>query len=151
MTPKLEPVEVGQRFQWVVAKALVVKNGALLLVRRKEAVDRGLYELPGGKVEVGENLFDGLRREVKEETGLEIRASRKKQAVSELEPFSVVSDPRKHVALVFLVRIARGAPKSETKEQREIRFYSKAEVRKLLEAGLIRPLVKPAIEKWLKR
>ena len=32
----------------------------------------GLYELPGGHIDFGEDIVDGLRREIKEETGLDI-------------------------------------------------------------------------------
>lgn len=45
------------------------KNGEILLVRQ---VDGGHYAVPGGQVEVGENLIDALAREIKEETGYDV-------------------------------------------------------------------------------
>lgn len=46
----------------------------LLLVKKSanEAIDAGLWVIPGGKVKQNENIIDALRREVKEETGLSV-------------------------------------------------------------------------------
>jgi 8-oxo-dGTP diphosphatase len=56
--------------------AIVVRDGALLMVQRGRVPNRGLWSIPGGKVERGEHLADALRREVREETGLEIEVGR---------------------------------------------------------------------------
>ena len=45
------------------------KKRAILFERR---TDNGLWCVPGGALELGEDFVDGLRREVKEETGLDI-------------------------------------------------------------------------------
>ena len=52
--------------------AIVLKDGALLLVRRDREPALGRWSLPGGRVEPGELLVDAVRREVKEETGLDV-------------------------------------------------------------------------------
>ncbi|WP_347057844.1 NUDIX domain-containing protein [Blastococcus sp. HT6-30] len=48
--------------------------GRLLLVRRRNAPGRGLWSVPGGRVEPGETVAAAVEREVLEETGLRVRA-----------------------------------------------------------------------------
>ncbi len=55
------------------ASALVVDaDGRLLLVRRARDPHRGKWDLPGGFLEEAEHPIDALRRELLEETGLEV-------------------------------------------------------------------------------
>lgn len=54
----------------VAVGAVIVDAGRVLLVRRGSEPLKGQWSLPGGALELGESLTDGLIREVREETGL---------------------------------------------------------------------------------
>lgn len=56
-----------------VAAGLILREGRYLIAQRKVGVHLGgLWEFPGGKCERGESLEDCLRRELREELGIEI-------------------------------------------------------------------------------
>lgn len=52
--------------------ALIFRDDSILLVERGKEPLKGYWSLPGGVVEVGETLEEAIRREVREETSLEI-------------------------------------------------------------------------------
>jgi len=52
--------------------AVIVSGRRALLVRRDSEPLRGEWSVPGGLLELGERLRDGVRREALEETGLEV-------------------------------------------------------------------------------
>ena len=56
-----------------VAAVITNDGGDVLLIQRR---DNGHWEPPGGVLELEESIVDGLRREVFEETGLEVEPSR---------------------------------------------------------------------------
>jgi 8-oxo-dGTP diphosphatase len=53
------------------------RRGPILLVERAGEPLKGYWSLPGGLVETGERLEDAVRREVLEETGLEVTPARR--------------------------------------------------------------------------
>jgi len=52
--------------------AVIVRNGQALIVKRAHEPRQGEWSLPGGLLDLGESLEDAVRREVKEETGLDV-------------------------------------------------------------------------------
>ena len=60
----------------VAVGVLVDTHGRILITRRaKNAHQGGLWEFPGGKLELGESVFEALRRELSEELGTDIVSS----------------------------------------------------------------------------
>ena len=51
---------------------VVINSGRALLIRRGSEPLKGEWSIPGGMLEVGEELAEGVRRELKEETGLDV-------------------------------------------------------------------------------
>jgi 8-oxo-dGTP diphosphatase len=58
----------------VGVSAIIVRNGAVLLGRRRGAHGAGTWAFPGGKPDPGEHPSDAARRELFEETGLTARS-----------------------------------------------------------------------------
>src|ERR1700679_3033244 len=52
--------------------AVFVQGGRVLRVRRDTEPLKGEWSVPGGMLELGEKLRDGVRREALEETGVEV-------------------------------------------------------------------------------
>jgi 8-oxo-dGTP diphosphatase len=52
---------------------VVIRDGRALLIRRGSEPLRGEWSIPGGMLEVGETLAEGVARELLEETGLQVK------------------------------------------------------------------------------
>lgn len=52
---------------------VVIAEGRTLLIRRGSAPLEGQWSIPGGMLELGEPVVEGVRRELQEETGLQVR------------------------------------------------------------------------------
>ena len=72
--PKTKPENSYPGHPRVAVGAIVFKNDKVLLVRRAKAPSEDLWAIPGGKVRLGESLKKAAEREIKEETGITIRA-----------------------------------------------------------------------------
>lgn len=57
---------------FVTCDCLVVKSGHVLLIKRKAAPGKGLWAIPGGFLNQGERIIDGIFRELKEETVIDV-------------------------------------------------------------------------------
>lgn len=60
----------------VAIGTVVIRDGAVLLVRRAKPPSEGLWAIPGGSVELGETLQQAAERELYEETGVRARAGK---------------------------------------------------------------------------
>jgi 8-oxo-dGTP diphosphatase len=59
-------------------KAMILYNKKVLILKRTDnnRIGGGTWEFAGGKLEFGEDLISGLKREISEETGLEVTVDR---------------------------------------------------------------------------
>lgn len=62
--------------QYIANKAIIVRDGKILIIREAstnpDGTNTGRWDVPGGRMEFGELPEDALKREVREETGLEV-------------------------------------------------------------------------------
>ncbi len=88
----------------VTVDALIVKEGKIVLIKRRNDPYKDFWALPGGFVEYGERTEEAVVREVKEETGLTC------EVVQLAGVYSAPGrDPRGHtVSVVYLMRVKAG-------------------------------------------
>jgi 8-oxo-dGTP diphosphatase len=113
--PELPMVGIG---------GVVIAQDRVLLARRGQEPMRGEWSIPGGLLEVGESLAEGVMRELHEETGLSVRVLDLIEALDRILPDPAGSPPqaaetnsarprpRYHfVILDYLCEIAAGEPR----------------------------------------
>lgn len=112
-----------------VAGVVIDERGRALVVQRR---DNGRWEPPGGILEPGETIIEGLLREVQEETGLTV------ECVALTGVYKNV--PRSIVALVFRCR-AIGGHLTENPEVSDFRWVSESDTGEIMsEAYAVRIL-----------
>ncbi|MGI8910665.1 MAG: NUDIX domain-containing protein [Rubrobacteraceae bacterium] len=131
--PPNRPIGVG-------VLAIISRDGALLLERRS---DCGRWGLVGGGIEAEESLETALRREVREETGLEITGQ---------ELFAVFPGPSRIVrypdgnvvrlvTFVYEVEVEDFGTLRRSEESEELRFFRPEELRSLDVIETARPIL----------
>jgi 8-oxo-dGTP diphosphatase len=87
----------------VAAAALIEQDGKVLLVRRANDPQRGLWTLPAGFIDAGEDPARAVERECLEETGLQTRVTGLLDVLFGLE------HPRgAHILIVYRVEVISG-------------------------------------------
>ncbi len=99
-----------------VAKVVIIdSNSRVLMLKRSSYVDKyaGEWDLPGGHIQVGEDFETGMKREVREETGLEIENPKFIQKIDNLD---------------FYHCLYSGKPINLSHEHTGFRFFSKKDL-----------------------
>ena len=84
---------------------VIIENGNTLLAKRKGAHAQGFWGSCGGHLETGETVESALKREAKEELGIDI------EIVKFLCCINMVKHGKHYVDLTFLAKIKNGRPK----------------------------------------
>ncbi len=107
--------------------AVIVDRNRVLLVRRATEPLKGEWSVPGGMLELGEKLRDGVRREVSEETGLQVEPG------DVLDVFdSIFQDEQgrtqyHYVLIDYLCRVVSGEAKAGS-DVSEVRWVQEEEL-----------------------
>jgi len=87
---------------------VVVSNGRALLIRRGGPPLEGQWSIPGGMLEVGESILEGVRRELGEETGIEVRVGQLIEVFERINPDGAGKTLYHFVVLDYLCEAVRG-------------------------------------------
>jgi len=105
---------------------IITNEGRVILVKRVFDPYKDHWAIPGGIVEYGETVENAVVREVKEETGLDIKIEKLIGVYSDPR-----RDPRGHfVSVCFLCKPVGGSLRT-SKETKEVKAFSKEEVKSL--------------------
>jgi 8-oxo-dGTP diphosphatase len=87
--------------------AVIIKNGKVLLIKRRREPFRWEWALPGGRIKIDETAEECVVREVREETGLFVRPIALTGVYSDPK-----RDPRGIIVAAYLCKIVKGKIKS---------------------------------------
>jgi len=104
----------------VAVGALVVKEGFILLAKRGKEPNLGKWSLPGGAVKLGEGLKEAVKREIREECGLEVEVGEISEVVERLFLDEATNVQYHYVIIDYLAIWKEGelAPSSDALEAR---------------------------------
>jgi len=94
--------------------AVIVRDARALLVRRAAEPLKGEWSIPGGVVELGETLRAACEREVREETGLIVRAGRVLEVFDRIVPGDAGRIRFHYVLVDFLCELISGEARASS-------------------------------------
>lgn len=115
---------------------VVIENGRALLIKRGSEPLLGQWSIPGGTLELGESLQQGVARELLEETGLEVQVLDMIEAFDRifLDPAAVNAEnrtrPKYHYVIVDYLCERLGGEAHAGSDVTEIAYATEAELEK---------------------
>ena len=94
--------------QQIGVKAIIEKDNKILLLKRSEKYEHlsNAWDIPGGRINFGEEPKEGLKREIEEETGLQL-----KEIKQILDASTVFKNEEKHIVrITYLCTVEEGDP-----------------------------------------
>lgn len=94
----------------VAVGAIILAGDRVLLIERGVPPARGMWSVPGGKLELGERLADAVEREVHEETGLRVTCGPLVDVVERVLPADAPDAPPLHFVILDYLATVDGMP-----------------------------------------
>ncbi len=123
--------------------ALIQRGEEIVVVKRETEPAKGLWSIPGGLLELGERVADGVKREVREETGLEVEVDRLLDVIDNIV-YDEEGKIRYHYVLIdYLCRPGPGALQAAT-DAMEARWIKLTDVDRLPTTRTLKRLIRQA-------
>ena len=106
--------------------AIIPYQGKIIVIRRRNEPFKGYYALPGGIVEYGETVEEAVLREVKEETGLDVKIYKLVGVYSDPK-----RDPRGHFVSICFITLPVGGELKAGSDAKDIALFSLDNIPKL--------------------
>jgi len=110
--------------------AIILEGDRALMAERGKQPMEGWWSLPGGMLEVGETLVDGVRREVREETGLEIRPLGILEVFERIQRDAAGATEYHYVLIDYICRAAGGTLQAGD-DVRAVEWVGRRDLKKL--------------------
>lgn len=138
---ELHSKDFPDAFYRVTIKGLHVEDGKLLMIRESKNLS-GQWELPGGGLDFGEDIFLGFNRETEEEMGLKVSKMSKTPVYVWTHKYENHRNLEWFYVFVVCYRIKfEHLNFTPTDECREVGFFSKEELKDISLDGQMGPLV----------
>ena len=119
MIASKEKSEKENKSPLVAVDGLIIKDKKVLLLKRAIFPYKNYWILPGGHVKYGEKVEEALKREIKEETGLDVKIKKLIGVFSDPK-----RDPRGHIiSIAFLVEPIKDEKIKTNFEAKEGKFF----------------------------
>lgn len=129
----------------VGCSVLIKSNNKLLLGIRNKEPNKGMMITPGGGVELFESMEDTVKREVMEETGLEITN------IKQLKTYEIINNPNEHRIIIYWSADYNKNSVQSATDLSDAKFYSKEEIKNLDNLGKLSNITKQVLfdNNWL--
>lgn len=101
------------------------ENGEIMLVKRKFDPQKSYWDLPGGFIDAYETLEDSVKREIKEELGVDVKVDRIIGVYKDIYVFQNIKVPT--IGIVVLAKITKGKIKVSD-DVADYKYFSKKDI-----------------------
>lgn len=129
----------------VGCSVLIKSDDKLLLGIRNKEPNKGMIITPGGGVELFENMQDTVKREILEETGLEITN------IQQLKTYEIINKPDEHRIIIYWSADYKKNSIHSASDLANAKFYTKEEIKELDKQGKLSNITRQVLNdnNWL--
>jgi len=136
-----------QIFPRVAVGGVIFKDENVLLVKRSNPPAKDMWAIPGGKILPGETMHEALQREIREETGLEIKPMEVVYVFDVIEYSDQKQISFHYVIIDFLCVLSGGSLKAGDDAQ-SVKWFSKSDLNKYPVNKKTLNLLKNKLSNW---